>query len=251
MSHVFTPDPKAIIPAFTFGGDTFKCTQRTAAHLLHTQERLTKLRSHAVMEIVQPCYNTGVALSAGTHDYDAVVDIRIPQLTWEDGQKFVRQCGWAGWWRHTGSWAAPSAWHIHMASLGAPAAGCTVGEFIDGGKSLHGSVTTSSQYADYYNHAQGLAGEHTQNDDPTWHPANIDSTIFSYADWQKHWEETLPLNDADLNKIKAIVKAEVADVLDTPVNSQLGTAGDPEFKDMNLRQLLKSLFSNTKAPAKN
>lgn len=132
--------------------------------------------------MIQPCYNEGVDASAGTHDKDAVLDIEIVGMTWPRAQKFLRECGWAAFWRHTGSWEARSAWHIHMASLGATAAGCIVGYLIDGGKSLFGHIMASSQYEDYYNHLDALADH---GPDPSWHPADIKSTVFSYSAYFK------------------------------------------------------------------
>lgn len=163
-----------------FGGRFFKCSQNTYAALLATQKRLAKAHPKAWIRVIQGSYNTTVAASAGTHDYDACLDVQIVGLTWAEAQSFLRSCGWAAWWRHTGSWASPSQWHIHMALLGAPAAGCTVGQYVDGGQSLFGRVITSSQYADYLTHKSGLAGHVF---DPTWHPADIAGTIFKYATW--------------------------------------------------------------------
>jgi hypothetical protein len=99
----------------TFGGRFFKCSQNTYAALLDTQARLAKAHPKAWIRVIQGCYNTGVAASAGTHDFDACLDVQIVGLSWQDAQDFLRKCGWAAWWRHTGSWASPSQWHIHMA----------------------------------------------------------------------------------------------------------------------------------------
>src|ERR1700744_4270690 len=98
---------------------TFKASQATYGNLLDTQRALSEKHPGAVIEVMQSCYHTGYAPSAGTHDKDAVLDIRCPQLDWPDLQTFVRSQGWAGWWRHTGEWAAPGDWHVHMISLGA------------------------------------------------------------------------------------------------------------------------------------
>lgn len=189
----------------SFGGRFFKCSQNTYAALLDTQRRLAKAHPKAWIRVIQACYNTGVSASAGTHDYDAVLDVQIVGIPWDEAEKFLRKCGWAAWWRHTGSWASPSNWHIHMALLGAPAAGCTVGKYVDGGATLYGHVIYSSQYADYYAHRTGLAG-HLH--DPTWHPADIPGTIFKYAPWL---EANMQLTNRQINKIADAVVAKLLD----------------------------------------
>lgn len=167
------PNPAEVITV-TLGGKKFRAGRRTAAHLEWTIERLAEKYPQARLVVIQACYNTGVEASAGTHDKDGVFDVEIVGLSWEDAQAFLRWHGWAAWWRHTGSWAPRSKWHIHMASLGCPG---PVGYLIDGGISLFGRVVASSQIADYRAHRDGLAGHAS---DPTPHPANIDSKVFDY-----------------------------------------------------------------------
>lgn len=159
-----------------FGGRTFRASRRTAAHLAWTAEQLEQEYPDARMVVKQGCYSTGVAASAGTHDFDAVLDVQIVGLGWDEAQKFLRECGWAAWVR------SPPAfpWHIHMISLGYPG---QVGIYVPG------------QVADYYAHRSGLAGHVA---DPTWHPADIDSTVFDYDAWRdtlnaddKAWLENL------------------------------------------------------------
>lgn len=199
---VLTEVPSKLITV-SFGGMFFKASQNTYAALLDTQSRLTKAHPKAWIRVIQQCYHTGVAASAGTHDFDACLDVQIMGLTWQEAQDFLRSCGWAAWWRHTGSWAAPSQWHIHMALLGAPAAGCTVGTFVDGGVSRFGHTIASSQYADYFAHRSGLAGHVA---DATWHPSDITSTIFKYATWL---EANMQLTAKQIDQIATAVVAQL------------------------------------------
>lgn len=211
----FTKDPAKIVPTFTFGDKTFKATQITAGNLLDTQDRLTREHPGARIHVIQPCWNTGVELSAGTHDLDACLDVSIVALTWLDAQRFLRTCGWAAWWRHTGDWADPSVWHIHMVSLAAFKAGCPVGVFVPG------------QVDDYYRHALGLAGQHDSGDDPTWHPADIDQTVFKYAKWQ---EDHMPFTDWPKSDQDALAQA-VADKV-------LGSVVGPSTDQVKVREAL-------------
>lgn len=185
----------------TFGGKTFQCTTRTRDHLHWTAARLKKRWGpQASIRIIQGSYHHG-PLSAGTHDFDAVVDVRIvgiPGLTkksrWMRAQTFLRYSGWAAWWRHTGTWANEADWHIHMASIptGIPdesptptmvgaayrRLGIKVGKYIDGGLTSTGKTSTTSQIDDYYAHALGLAGQHRAGSDPTPHPSPINAYVF-------------------------------------------------------------------------
>ncbi len=148
----------------TTGGRFFRCSRRTAAHLDDTKRRLAKQHPGARLEIIQGAYNDTVAASAGTHDKDAVVDVRIVGLDWWAAQRFLRECGWAAWYRHTGAWSRPSSWHVHMVSLGYTT---PVGVFVPG------------QVTDYYAHKTGLVG-HAH--DPSWFPPNIPATQFRYEE---------------------------------------------------------------------
>jgi len=186
----------------TVAGVTFRCSNRVYWHLLWTIWVLRMRFPKARLVIFQPCYHTGVEASKGTHDYDAVLDVWIyggvlGADPWR-AQRFLRRHGWFAWFRHTGTWAARSAWHIHMGSLppGLPAhptaldvgkayaaLGIKVGEFIDGGYTTKGRVVGSSQVVDYFRRAEGLAGQHDQNDDPSWHPKDINKTVFRRRQW--------------------------------------------------------------------
>lgn len=188
-----------------FGGRFFRCSQRTYAACLELQAAVSAHKPGAFVVVIQGSYNTGVALSAGTHDKDATLDIKIVGFTWQDMESFCRKMGWAAWWRHTGSWASPSAFHIHMTLLGAQEAGCEVGTLIPG------------QVADYKAHRTGLVGHLP---DPTWHPKNIASTVFDY---QTYLEDNMPLSDKDIARIADAVAPKVAAAV---LNAQVGPADD-------------------------
>lgn len=174
-------------------GRTFKASRRTVAHLDYTIAAFARKFPKARLVIIQPCYNTGVAASAHTHDYDAVFDFgfagSFPGLTaarkWRRFSIFMRNHGWGGWWRHTGSWAAPSEWHFHGFTLPADLLhfATRVGTYIDGGLSSEGRVTASSQLADYLGGALGLAGQHKNGSDTAWRPKNLRSRVFDYDRW--------------------------------------------------------------------
>lgn len=183
----------------TIADETFRCSARTSAHLRWTVAQLRKRHPKARLEIIQPCYNVGVKASAGTHDKDCAFDVEIDGLTWWNAQRFLRSCGWAAWFRHTGQWADESKWHIHMVSIppGLTATpttaqvraafqriGLEVGEFVPG------------QVDDYYAHALGLKGQHRAGIDKSRFPDNINATVFKeddvpYLDWPKKDREAL------------------------------------------------------------
>ena len=191
----------------TLGDKTFRAGRRTAAHLEWTIERLAAEHPDAHLHVTQPCYNTDVPASAGTHDKDGVLDVAIEGLAWWVAQRFLRTHGWAAWFRHTGQWAAIANWHIHMVSLGCPG---PVGEFVPG------------QVDDYYRHTFGLAGQHNTDADPSWFPGDegpapwpvgtpeqwrrdIDLTVFDYP----AWEDDMPLSDEDIAKVAEAVWAHI------------------------------------------
>lgn len=190
----------ARVAARTFGGNTFSCTDRTYQHLKSTRWRLRLRYPFAKLVVIQGPFNKTIAASAGTHDFDAVLDVRITGLPgrtterrWLKAQAFLRSHGWAAWWRHTGTWAPMGNWHIHMASIppGLPQhptpeqvgrayarLGTKVGKYIDGGWTTTGHTVATSQIVDYYNHAQGLAGQHASGIDTTWFPVDINKYVF-------------------------------------------------------------------------
>jgi hypothetical protein len=165
------PDPATRVTV-TIAGRRFDAGNRTAAHLRWTLQRLAKRHPDALLQIIKPCY---VVIppgeddpSAGTHDGDGVLDVRIVGMEWLAVQKFMRKRGWAAWWRHTGDWAPADQQHVHIVSLGCPA---KVGGFVP------------RQVDDYHNHALGLKDQHEAGNDPTWHPKDISKTVFDYPGW--------------------------------------------------------------------
>lgn len=143
-------------------GQTCWMSARTAAHLAFTQRYLDKHHPGAKVVVIQGGYNAGkVAASAGTHDYDACLDVYITGLSWTEMEKVLRRCGWAAWHRRPPSFGN----HIHMISLGY---NTRVGYLVPG------------QVKDYFAHKDGLKYHRA---DRSWHPENINSTIFSYRKW--------------------------------------------------------------------
>ena len=148
-------------------GRKFKCSKRTAAHLDRTKARLKKKAQHDKrsysLKIIQGSYNTGVEASAGTHDFDACLDVEIVGMSWFDAQRWLRSHGWAAWVRVPPTFS----YHIHMISLPPYKTNFVskVGLYVPG------------QVTDYYAHRSGLVGSAYDN---TWHPENIKNTIFNY-----------------------------------------------------------------------
>lgn len=196
----------------TFGGKTFKASRRTFAHLWETQRRLDIVRPGAWIRVIQPCYNTGVEQSKGTHDFDATLDVEI--VGWDDWwaeQRFLRECGWADWVRYPPTFS----WHHHMVSLGYTT---RVGIYVPG------------QIDDYYAHAMGLAGQHAAGSDDTWHPADIDSTVFRFPEWRTEQESNMPLNAEDRQFIRdaaaSAAKASIEALLETDISPETGDNGE-------------------------
>jgi GH25 family lysozyme M1 (1,4-beta-N-acetylmuramidase) len=156
---------------------------RTVCHL-DRLNRIAKAKYGAEIVVIQPPFNTTVPASAGTHDFDCCVDLYIPGVSWWEQQGFFRANGLMSWYRHPPTFGN----HIHGFTL-PPREGTSinddfkvhgyeVGVYVDGGQSRQGRAATSSQIEDGYNHAFGLAGQHTPGSDRSWWPQDIESTIF-------------------------------------------------------------------------
>jgi hypothetical protein len=191
------PDPNEKIRYADNGvfGQAIYMGRRTAAHLDWTKARLAAKHPGARLVIIQGAYNTGIDASAGTHDFDACLDVQIIGLDWWANQRFLRECGWAAWYRYPPTF--PN--HVHMISLGYGDA--PVGIYIPG------------QVVDYHEHKTGLVG-HAY--DPTWHPVDINATVFSYPDYIRSQEDDMPtvqdLLDAKINSdadVRAALRAAV------------------------------------------
>jgi hypothetical protein len=156
---------------------------RVICHLNRLNNLAVERFSEGV-SVIQPPFTTTVDASAGTHDFDACMDIHIPGVDWWAQQRFFRANGLGCWYRH------PPAFSNHIHGFALPpregtvlsddfaVIGRTVGFLVDGGVSSEGHVVASSQLTDYYNHAFGLKDQHTVNSDHSWFPADIEATIF-------------------------------------------------------------------------
>jgi hypothetical protein len=210
----------------------FDASGWTAGHLKQTIAVLKKKHPDKKLVIFQPCFNTGVPESAGSHDFDGVFDVWIEGMTGGVAQRFLRAQGWAAWHRHTGKFE--NNIHIHMATIppGLPAKptptqvgaaykklGIKVGELIDGGVTSAGRVKTSSQIVDYYKHAFGLKGQHTAGSDKSWFPADINKTIYRPEDDMTKEEmlQVLRSKEGQEAIAKAVVRSKIH-----------GQAGEPE-----------------------
>jgi len=217
VTNFGNPDRKVKWSKLSIYSHTVYGSLRSIAHLDDTSKKSDKHFGHEV-EIIQGAYNTTIAASAGTHDYDACYDVFIPMQDWSESQRFLRSQGWAAWWRYPPIMTN----HIHMVSLGYTT---RVGTYVPG------------QVSDYYAHRDGMAGHAPDN---TWHPENIRETIFDYDKWHREMEGDMPLDDQDLDRIvhrltpvireevnKAIEKAIpdiAAEVMNSHVNKEGATA---------------------------
>lgn len=168
-------------------GRTITGSFRTLCHM-NRLNNLAIAKFGKQITVIQKDWNTGVAASAGTHDFDSVWDVWIEgEDPWEI-EKFFRANGLGGWTRFPPLFG----WHYHGFTLPEREGqsisddfkvhGFKVGIYVDGGYSTRGGLVTSSQIADYYNKALGLSGQHTAGLDKHWHPANrpggVEATIF-------------------------------------------------------------------------
>lgn len=154
---------------------------RTIAHLDHLNTLAVKKFDSGIV-VMQPPYNTTVPQSEGTHDFDACLDVFIPNVSWETQQRFFRANGAGAYYREPPAFTS----HIHYFTLppreGSDVSddyrsgGFKVGRYVDGGWSTYGRRVASSQIEDYYNHRTALSG-HAH--DPSWFPPDIGATIFN------------------------------------------------------------------------
>ena len=165
----------------TTSGKKIVGSLRTIAHLDHLNIlAVKKYGTH--IRVFQGPYNTGVRASKGTHDFDACWDVDIPGVPWSEQERFFRANGAGAWHRKPPSFIN----HIHGFTLPPregrdvsddfKIAGFKVGKYVDGGWSLFGRRTNSSQIEDYYNHRTGLKGHLPAGG---WFPKDIRATIFN------------------------------------------------------------------------
>jgi hypothetical protein len=167
----------------TTGGRTIIGSFRTLCHM-NRLNNLAVSKYGVEIQVIQPDWNTWVKASAGTHDYDATWDLWIPGVNPWEQQKFFRANGLGGWMRKPPLFG----WHYHGFTLPPREGksisddfqvhGFRVGIYVDGGWSTRGALVTTSQIADYYNHAFGLSYQHRPGSDKTWFPKDIKATIF-------------------------------------------------------------------------
>lgn len=167
----------------TTAGRPIRGSFRTLCHM-NRLNNLALRRFGREISVIQPDWNTTVAASAGTHDFDATWDLWIPGVDPWVQQRFFRANGLGGWMRRPPLFG----WHYHGFTLPPREGqsisddfkvhGFKVGVYVDGGYSSRGRLVTSSQIADYYNHAFGLSNAHTPGSDRTWYPKSIPATIF-------------------------------------------------------------------------
>ena len=156
--------------------------------------------------VIQPPFNVGVALSAGTHDGDGCMDVYIPGVGWWRAQWFLRSKFGAFWFRHTGSWASPRAWHLHGFPFGVVKHGLPVGIYVPG------------QETDYTNRAYGLAGLHTPGSDGSRFP-KVRTRVWPFDAYVQEMIAAMPLNDADVAKVADAVVAKL-------LSAQVGPTDD-------------------------
>jgi hypothetical protein len=168
----------------TTAGRPIRGSFRTLCHM-NRLNNLALRRFGREISVIQPDWNTTVAASAGTHDFDATWDLWIPGVDPWVQQRFFRANGMAGWIRKPPLFG----WHFHGFTLPPREGhsisddfkvhGFKVGIYVDGGYSTRGGLVTSSQIVDYYNHAFGLANQHARGSDRSWYPKDIPATIFN------------------------------------------------------------------------
>jgi hypothetical protein len=160
-------------------GRVVKGSLRTICHL-NRLNNLALNRHGVEIEIIQPPYNTTVAASAGTHDFDCCVDLYFPGLAWYTQQRFFRANGLGCWYRHPPLFGN----HIHGFTLPKPEGeshlddfATPVGTFVPG------------QLDDYYRHAFGLKNQHDSNLDHSWFPSDINATVFDLGAYIRRRQE--------------------------------------------------------------
>lgn len=182
-------------------GQTVKGSLRTIAHLDRMSKAAEK-RFGTPITVIQPPYNTTVAASAGTHDYDNCLDFYIPGCeSWWTMQRFWRAGGGWGWYRHQPTFSSN---HIHGGCVPVPNGGSVADDF-----DTRVGIYVPGQLVDYYNHAFGLVGGHTPGSDGSWFPPSISKTIFDLRAYALRQEAAMPLNEHDMNRIENVVKSKL------------------------------------------
>lgn len=235
-AHLVLPDATpggADTIVVSLGDKTFTAGKRTAAHIMATIEYIERLWPGCHVHIMQACYHRGYEPSAGTHDEDGVIDFRVYGMDgsaaqWWLVQAAFRRMGWDAYYRHTGSWASPSSWHVHAISEGCPG---PVGDLIP------------QQDADYKNHRLALARS-VDGPDSSWFPgdrpgqptphagtvASILACRFDYAAWEEDH-----MDEATIQKLAEATAKAAVDAL---------MAYKPGNDDDTVKQILNRLSTS-------
>lgn len=213
-------------------GDRFTGSFRTVAHMASMMDDLDREHPSCTLHVIQPPYNTDNPSSAGSHDKDCASDTVIFGMDFPKAQRWFRSKGFDCWWRHTGTWASPSQWHIHgfPHPLGGQKFATTVGVLLDGGVSQFGHRVSSSQLDDYNHQAFGLENQHVPGSDNSWFPNkpypvfNLNAYVrtkqeenMEYKDWSKESKDELA------ERISRIVANSNRDLLATKVVARNNT----------------------------
>lgn len=195
----------------TSGGKVVTGSLRSIAHL----DRLNYLsvkKFGVGITVYQSAYNSSVAASAGTHDYDACFDVWINGVSGLAQQGFFRANGAGAYYRTPEQGFTP---HIHYFCLPPRegvdvsddyrSGGFKVGKYVDGGWSTAGARTTSSQIEDYYRHRNALA---SHAPDPTWFPPDIASTIFDLSAYIERQRKATAVKRGVLNVMTANIASQ-------------------------------------------
>lgn len=170
-AHKWKPTDMALWSKRTTGGKEIRGSLRTIC-FIDRLDRLSVKIFGEPLSILQGPYNTTVAASAGTHDFDAVFDWWINGVDPWRQQRFGRAQGGATYYRYPPRFGN----HQHMLVL-PPWSGKVRGDdYADGGFEV--GVYVPGQLSDYYQGRDGLAGHAP---DSSWRPPDIRATIFNLS----------------------------------------------------------------------
>lgn len=202
------PDPAQIIVA-PLGGMDVKASRWAHAAW---QNMADQLDDPSRFRVIQPSFNTGVDASAGTHDFDAVMDWFIVGMTFEDANAHGRRSGLATWTR-----TPAQGFSLHNHGFPIPPDGA----FLDrdgkawfrlgGGLATRVGILIPQQLIDYHNDALGLAasvGGHTPGSDHQPHPDP--QFVFNYEEYIVSEQNILDAIHAEGQKTREVVNARAA-----------------------------------------
>lgn len=203
----------------------FYAGYRTSVHI-----EWTKARAEAQgyrLQIMQGCYHVGYKPSAGTHDKDEVLDMRLVDahgaiVPGRTQSHFFRWNYWWGWWR-----TPEQGFPLHFHGISSRPRHCAIGDYVPG------------QLTDWKNKALGLAGQHTPGTDPMPYPPHHATRYFPYARIQ---EDSMPFTDWPKKDQDALAQAVTDRILTAQMNLAPGDKGDDAFQGMSLRECLKAIY---------